>query len=172
MNKLAITVTLALEEESFEDAYLDFLLTVDGGYIHDSQYHWIDPVQLASSAGHSGEFYIFTCNCGDPGCVGIDRGVMVTHGAEEIVWRLRMPMGWPAEEELPDWAHEVELHFPRDEYVNIVDSALQQAKALVRHWRSPGRLWPGPDLSVAELLALQAGTDSGMPAVSAGRFVH
>lgn len=172
MNKLAITVTLSLEEENLEDAYLDFLLTVDGKYLHDSQNHWVDPMDLAASATSSGEYFIFTCNCGDPGCVGIDEGVLVSHDGSGVTWKLRTPLGWPPEDELPDWTHEVEYTFSLEEYVQAVEGALRQAKSLVRHWRSPGRLWVGPDMSVEELLSLEVAPEAMPLPAPKSRFVH
>lgn len=172
MNKLAITVTLALEEDSLEDAYLDFLLTVDGTYIHDSQNHWVDPMDLAASAASGGEYFIFTCNCGDPGCVGIDEGITVTHDSSTVTWKLRVPLGWPPEDELPDWAHEVEYRFSQEEYVQVVNGALRQAKALVRHWRAPGRFWVGPDMSVEDLMSLDVTPEETPLLASKSRFVH
>ncbi|WP_022661848.1 hypothetical protein [Paucidesulfovibrio longus] len=172
MNKLAITVTLALEEENLEDAYLDFLLTVDGTYLHDSQNHWVDPMDLAASAAAPGEYFIFTCNCGDPGCVGIDEGILVGHDSSSVTWKLRTPLGWPPEDELPEWTHEVEYRFPLEEYVQVVAGALRQAKTLVRHWRSPGRLWVGPDMTVEELMALEVSQEAPPTSAARSRFVH
>ncbi len=172
MNKLAITVTLSLEEDSLEDAYLDFLLTVDGAYVHDSQNHWVDPMDLAASADSPGEYFIFTCNCGDPGCVGIDRGVQVTHTSGNVVWTVRHPLGWPPDQELPDWTHELEYRFDRREYVETVELALRQAKALVCNWRLSERIWVGPGMSVEDLMALEVMPEMQPMPVHGTRFVH
>ncbi|MEF2146620.1 MAG: hypothetical protein V3573_14335 [Desulfovibrionaceae bacterium] len=172
MNTIAITVTLALEEQNPEDAYLDFLLTIDGQYIHDSQNHWVDPVDLAASAASAGEFFIFTCNCGDPTCVGIDEGVFVSHAQDTVTWRVRNPLGWMPGEELPEWTHEVEYSFPREEYIRVVGGALSQAKTLVHYWRAPGRIWVGPDLDVEELLSLEIPGGFEVAGESDSRIVH
>lgn len=165
LNRLAITVTLSLDETQPDEAYLDFILTVDRAYVHDMDAHWVDPVDLVASANGSGEYYIFTCSCGDPGCVGIDEPVRVEHTADEVRWVVRDPLAWPTGEELPEWTRDIAFIFDRAEYVSTVATALNQAKTLVRYWHGPGDMWTGPEMGPEDLLALEvlSGFGHGVP---------
>ncbi|WP_241667333.1 hypothetical protein [Pseudodesulfovibrio senegalensis] len=168
MNRMIISVTLSVDREHLDDAFLDFNLTVDDEYIHPVD-SYIDPAALVASAAAEGEYFIFTCSCGDPACVGIDRGIVVGHDSGHVRWKMRNPLAWPANEPLPDWAQEVELVFERDEYLSAVKVALDQAKALIRHWNGPGTLWVGPgDMPVEMVLDLDIADFSS---VSAGMFM-
>lgn len=164
INSIALTVRLERDKEKPGEAYLDFLLTVDGEYVHE-QTHWVDPVDLVMSAGMTGEHFIFTCSCGDPSCVGIDEGVFVTHTEREVRWRVRNPLSWTPEEALPDWTHYDEYVFDRREYGEAVRAGLETAKGYARAWRGPGEIWVGPDLDPDELAALEVPQSFGhMPA--------
>jgi hypothetical protein len=64
-------------------------LFVDGQEITSREWpSVIDLTQLRRSAGEDGEFFIFTCECGDAGCAGIDEPVSVTRDADGIRWQL------------------------------------------------------------------------------------
>lgn len=154
MNEIRISVTLSLDETSPEDAYIDFNLSVDGQFLHDPNVY-VDPVDLVTSSTMSGEFFIFTCDCGDPSCLGIDDGVMVSHTSETVKWRLRNPISWPPDDPVPDWAHEAEFTFSTEQYVQQIAQALDHAKRLTRGFSVTGSLWVGPDLSVEGLMALE-----------------
>ncbi|WP_243546879.1 hypothetical protein [Pseudodesulfovibrio tunisiensis] len=171
MNVFGLSVTLSLDEQNTDDAYIDFNLTVDGQYPHELD-AYVDPVDLAVSAAMGGELFIFTCSCGNPACVGIDEGVLVSHTADAVHWKLRNPVSWPPDEPLPDWAQTVELAFDRNEYRTAVSRALAQAKALVSHWRSSGKLWVGPDLTVKDLLALEVPGNMHVQPTGCGRTLH
>lgn len=163
MNEFVLTVQLSLDGENHEDAYIDFILSVDGNYLHEDGGAYIDPVDLTMSAGLSGEYFIFTCNCGNPACLGIDEGVHVEHHGNEVHWKLRTPIAWPSEEELPEWAQDVHLVFDREQYVQAVSMALLHAKTLAQGWQGQGSLWVGPDMTLEQLLSLEipeAGTIS------------
>ena len=154
-NRLEISVTLNPDPDRKGEAFLDIHLTVDGNPLHDTQEHWVDPVDLAMSAGLSGEMFLYTCSCGDPSCVGIDEGILVSHEPGQVIWKVREPLAWNPDEPLPEWTHDVEYHFERRDYVSQVRQAISRAKELVRSWRAPlEKLWVGPDLSADELLAL------------------
>lgn len=94
MSEIRISVTLSLDEKHPEDGYIDFNLSVDGQYLHEVGVY-IDPVNLVTSASISGEFFIYTCDCGNPACQGIEEGVNVSHTPETVVWRLKNPISWP-----------------------------------------------------------------------------
>ncbi|WP_147821090.1 hypothetical protein [Salidesulfovibrio onnuriiensis] len=172
MNKIVLSVTLSVDRENTDDAYLDFNLTVDEEYIHPPE-SYVNPVDLVNSATLGGELYIFTCSCGDPGCLGIDEGIQVSHGNGVVRWKVRNPIAWNPEEALPEWTHDVEFVFDRDEYVSAVKVALEQAKALVRHWNGPGALWVGPgEMSVDQLMTLDISDSFAIIAAVDNRSIH
>ncbi|WP_285906313.1 hypothetical protein [Pseudodesulfovibrio pelocollis] len=160
MNEIRISVTLSLDEAHPEDAYIDFNLSVDGQFLHEPNVY-VDPVDLVTSSTMSGEFFIYTCDCGDPSCLGIDDGVVVSHAADTVKWRLRNPISWPAEESMPDWTHDAEFVFPREQYVQQIAQALDHAKRLARGFAVTGTLWAGPDLSIEGLMALEMPNQGG-----------
>ncbi len=47
----------------------------------------IDIVELAKSVHQNGQYYIFTCGCGDSGCAGINNGVTVVTDGGYTVWK-------------------------------------------------------------------------------------
>ncbi len=160
MNDIRISVTLSLDEKNIENAYIDFNLSVDGQYLHEPNVY-VDPVALVMSSRMSGEFYIYTCDCGNPSCQGIDDGVMVSHTTDTVKWRLRNPISWTSGESLPEWTHEGNFVFPKDIYLQQVTTALEHAKRLARGFTTIGRIWVGPDLSPEGLMALEVPQQDG-----------
>lgn len=155
MNEIRISATLSLDEKHPDDAYIDFNLSVDGVYLHDVGVY-VDPVNLVNSSTVSGEFFIYTCDCGNPSCQGINEGVQVTHTADSVKWRLRNPISWPSDEPLPEWTHLGDFQFTKDNYIQQISIALDHAKRLARGWQAEsGNLWVGPNLLLQELLALE-----------------
>ncbi len=64
-------------------------LFIDGQEITSREWpSLVDLTQLRRSAEEDGEFFIFTCECGDAGCAGIDEPVIVTRDAESVHWQL------------------------------------------------------------------------------------
>jgi len=165
-------VTLSLDEKDPEDAYLDFNLSVDGQYLHEVGVY-VDPVAVVNSSTMSGELFIYTCDCGNPACQGIDDGVMVSHTEESVIWRLKNPISWPRDEPMPEWAHDAEFNFAKGQYVQQIAMALDHAKRLVRGFNVTGKLWTGPALTIEGLLALEVPQQSGFFAPEPeGRAVH
>ncbi|WP_419787568.1 hypothetical protein [Pseudodesulfovibrio sp.] len=154
MNDIRISTTLSLDEKQPEDAYIDFNLSVDGQYLHEINVY-VDPVALVNSVSLTGEFFIYTCDCGNPACLGIDDGVQVSHTTDTVKWRLSNPISWPPDEPKPDWSHEAEFIFSRENYEEQISTALEHAKRLAKGYRTKGMLWVGPDLSIEGLLALE-----------------
>jgi len=75
--------TLSIEISSTPDNLLSLTLKVDGrplGYV-------IDVVFLLNSVCSNDEFWIFTCDCGDPGCASIEKGVTVVSQDKYVVWK-------------------------------------------------------------------------------------
>lgn len=160
MNEIRISATLSLDEKYPEDAYIDLNLSVDGQYLHEVNVY-VDPVALVNSTSMSGEFFIYTCDCGNPACQGIDDGVVVSHTPDTVIWRLKNPISWPPNEPKPDWAHDAEFVFPKADYINQVGTALDHSKRLARGFNVQGKLWVGPDLSVKGLMALEMQEQNG-----------
>lgn len=172
LNQLVISVTLSVDRDKTDDAYLDFNLTVDDHYPHPPD-SYLDPVALVQSATLAGYYNLFVCSCGAPECIGADVPISVFHDSQTVRWKMRDPYAWNSDEPLPSWSREVEVIFDRLAYVDCVDKALGQAKSLIRHWNGPGSLWVGPgDMRVEQLLDL----DVVDPAVTQdsvkGRALH
>ena len=66
-------------------------LTVDHTPLADFSYYATDLAELTRSLNQSGEFFILTCWCGAPECVGIGRGVLVRHEGNQIHWQILAP---------------------------------------------------------------------------------
>lgn len=172
MNDLRITATLSLDEKYPDDAYIDFNLSVDGQYLHEVNVY-VDPVAVVTSTTMSGEFFIYTCDCGNPACQGIEEGVMISHTEDSVIWRLKNPISWPTDEPRPEWAHDAEFTFSKENYTQQIASALDHAKRLVRGYKPTGKFWVGPALSLEGLLALELPETSGFFAVEPdARSVH
>lgn len=73
--------------------------------------------ELMASTRSSGDFWIFGCGCGVPGCGGIRRGVVVTHGDGETRWRVQGP------------GLDRDFTFCADDYEAAVGAAVEQAAA-------------------------------------------
>ena len=48
-----------------------------------------DMTALAATLDGAGEYFVVTCQCGDPGCAGMQTGVQVAEGAGEVSWTIR-----------------------------------------------------------------------------------
>lgn len=51
----------------------------------------IDYHDLVKSATEPGEYFIFTCGCGEPGCTGIFQSVLIEHEKGKIYWQIPEP---------------------------------------------------------------------------------
>ena len=92
--------------------------------------HPIDLRELARSCFESGNFYIFTCGCGDSGCANIHEGVQVTHDLNTTWWRFRRPQsmdGFSDREEWTSKAVEHEYDFARSAYLKAITTAITDA---------------------------------------------
>jgi hypothetical protein len=52
----------------------------------------VDTPELVKSISVSGEYFIFTCGCGDSGCADIDNGIIVDHKDGVIKWLIPDPI--------------------------------------------------------------------------------
>lgn len=91
-------------------------LLINNIIIHDELA--VNLVALAKSCQTEGEFYFFTCECGEPRCAGFYGGVHVSHLPEEIVWKMCI--------------NEAEHLFIFDPtlYQNRIDSVIRELKIL------------------------------------------
>lgn len=75
---------------------------------------------LAKSCQIDGEFYFFTCECGEPGCRGIRDAITVAHSPNNVTWTLRVG------------GQEQQFEFYPASYQNAVDQSILQLKALYK----------------------------------------
>jgi hypothetical protein len=73
-----------------------------------------------------------TCECGVPGCVGIEEGVVVTHLGDYITWQLTDPVT-------------LMLHFRRYDYLAAISTVRKQVVALLH---KSGAVLHGGDLQL------------------------
>jgi len=106
----------------------------------------VDLTQLQASADHDGTFYLFTCECGEPRCAGIEEPVTIRHDAAGVHWQLgdawRFVGVQPHEGE--DWEAQVrhaaggaalgiphEFVFPHAQYAVHIEQDIRAGQALI-----------------------------------------
>ncbi len=146
LNELKITVHLNDGSEVFElfqdsTVYVEIRLLVDGKGLELGFLNEVSSRGLARSCFGEGEHFIFTCSCGDPGCGGIERGVIVLdylmYYGECIRWLVPVPIETCRK---PDWASHlpegvltyVEFIFDKQRYMEEVYKALCEIRRLVK----------------------------------------
>ncbi len=119
MNTLLLPVRSRRESSTAQpDFYVDLL--VDQHLQIDVTHNEfaIDLSELARSVNQSGEFFVLTCSCGDPGCAGIQQGVHVSHTETYVQW------------EISDWGRGVGAStvwtFDRNVYGHTIQRALTE----------------------------------------------
>jgi hypothetical protein len=139
----------------------------------------VDLAQLQASVHEDGEFFIFTCECGEAECAGIEEPVTVTRDAEGVRWRLGDAwrfIGLRPESDR-DWDEQVqeaaggaaagvprEFLFAHDHYAAAIEQDFDAAHAFVSRLDefvtfTPDRnlcLLKSPDLPPEEALRRQA----------------
>jgi hypothetical protein len=109
---------------------------IDG--IHLAEPHMVNVSELVRSLDSSGEFYIFTCECGTPECARIYDGIQVSHVSGKMLWHFRQPVS-ESDNDLPeDEALElrlstsklVEYDFDRNQFIQAIDKALRELKSM------------------------------------------
>lgn len=88
-----IAIHTAIEDEDDGFLYLVPQLIVDETEIVDLDGAALDLAELQRSVDRDGEFFIFTCWCGDPGCGGINAGVCVSHKGDIVTWEVPQLVG-------------------------------------------------------------------------------
>lgn len=161
MHSLSLTIALNTAEDTRSGWYFDYQLHIDGHPLHDEAEHLVDFGELVASAqaeplGAEAIYWIYLCGCGCEGCTSIDEGVGVAHVNDVVVWRVRQPLAWPGNEDLPEWSRYDVYLFDRNDYMNTIRSALTSAKDMVSRWSSSGQpLWLGPHLTAHDLIKMK-----------------
>jgi hypothetical protein len=122
-------------------------LRIDGESMLDR--FTLDLRELVASTHRNGEFWLFTCGCGTPGCSGIENAVEVLHCPTEILWRVPYPVRQSSGD---DPVHR-EYLFERHAYFGIIDAALAQVKEMAHRFHGDVDLGPY-GFEVEELRAL------------------
>lgn len=103
---------------------------IDG--VHLDEPHAVDVCELVRSLFRPGEFFFFTCGCGEPGCAGIWDGIQVRQLPGRILWRFRRPVRTPeflTNDEYAQWklkAPLVDFTFDRDQVLAAMDGSLAE----------------------------------------------
>lgn len=127
----------------------------------------IDMSALTASTQRSGEFYIFTCGCGDSGCAGIDDGVIVLYRCDTISWLIPDPLSTRLPQ--PSWIRQRpsrasvyrKYWFSSRSYRRKIAAALAEAKRLYRSETPSPELCPyGFKYEQLEKLKVSDGTGS------------
>jgi hypothetical protein len=48
----------------------------------------IDPIVLLKTIKEGGEYFIITCACGNSECAGINKGILVSHENNGVLWKI------------------------------------------------------------------------------------
>ena len=135
MNTIKLLYTIKRYEGGEQDVLVPRIL-VDGSPFHDE--FTVDIRGLVASVRDAGEFYIFTCGCGEPFCAGLAEGVHAEHGDERVTWRVADPITQDLCEEPPESISYVEYSFDRNEYLEAVRVGLDEARAIVGRGKDIG----------------------------------
>ena len=109
----------------------------------------LDLRELVASTHANGEYWIFTCGCGEPGCAGIGNPIVVQHGADMVYWLVPAPIRQPRSDE----PRNVEFTFERRSYFFVVKAALERALRMSDEVNDEVDLGPH-GFTVAELRSL------------------
>jgi len=69
----------------FDGKCIDEELMIDGELINAE--NCLDLSELVNSVFDSGAFFILTCDCGEAGCSGLHKGILVKHVQLLFVWQ-------------------------------------------------------------------------------------
>lgn len=111
----------------------------------------VDPLELCRSTTTDGEYSIFTCECGVPGCNGIYSGIQVIHQGGLTLWRTAEHPGLPL------------AIFHRWQYRRTI---LRSIRALLAHQVRGHSFRPGPGHEVAQCRKAFNKAKAGIPCFS------
>ncbi len=128
MNKIALTYTI--DDSGNRQRTIEPQILVDGLPFHAD--YTVDIFEAAASCRKEGEFFIFTCGCGVPGCAGIYQGVQVRHSDDFIYWKLPNPLDQNRQSESVERNVEDEFVFSKKQYAEAVSEGLEEIKESLR----------------------------------------
>ncbi|MEO0488064.1 MAG: hypothetical protein AAFZ49_00730 [Cyanobacteria bacterium J06659_2] len=105
--------------EDTQPPNLTFEIFVDGQAFTDFSYYAVDLAALVQSMHQDGQFYIITCGCGVPDCIGIVRGINVLHRQGLVSWLITQPR--PSRT----------LTFERTSYEEAIYAAIHQGRQMI-----------------------------------------
>lgn len=158
MNKNIIELVAVMKEyPNNPKLFLKGLLKIDGQEYHPELV--LDLIALVQTCQCSGEFYIFSCGCGEPMCAGINDGIHVEHLPDAVIWRFYEPISGKDYEDLNDDEWEaikrpVEYVFEPNQYLEAIISGLLEIKGLAISSARPIEL-AIYDLDVAKIINLE-----------------
>ena len=96
----------------------------------------VDIRQVVNSLKGKGQFFIFTCSCGDAYCGGVEEGVLVTQYPDSFVWEYRLPQstdgfgfdGQSAREEWLAASTQYRHVFDRQQVLEALHACLSEAE--------------------------------------------
>lgn len=108
---------------------------IDGAHLDEP--HVVDVRELVRSLFKPGEYYFFTCECGESGCAGIWDGFKVRHVPGKILWHFRRPVSQKGndldeDDEFDQWVASttaIEYAFDREQFTSAIDYALRELKS-------------------------------------------
>lgn len=157
-NKDSIKLVAKLEELSEQQTLLlKGILEINGSPFHPELV--LDVFKLAESCQSSDELFIFTCECSEPMCAGIDYGIHVEHLPDAVVWRFIEPLSYRNYRDLRDEEWEamkqpVELRFDPEHYQSNIAAGINKLKALAISSEQTVEL-PLMEVRLERLFALQ-----------------
>lgn len=122
----------------------------------------VDIEALLESTRRSGEFYIFTCGCGEPACARIDHGIIVLHDYNSLRWLIPEPFQrrFHGSDALDSEAARLltfrECCFDPQAYREAIAAALAQARQLAESMNPPPEVGPY-GFTLERLFALKVG---------------
>lgn len=110
---------------------MDYSLWINGQEFGDA--YFLNLTAIVQSCQGSGEFFMLTCTCGEPGCAGLFKGIQVTHTAEAITWvcqpELAIPVATALDASIPVLAIH---HFAFDpaQYIGAIEDGIKNIQAM------------------------------------------
>jgi len=134
MNKIDLSYSYCdMPDKDGREGYrnISYKFAIDGSS-STPFHHCLDLYGLVKSTKHDGEFFIFTCTCGEPECANINFGILVTHEGNFIHWKVPNPIQQDSESDYGDEPEKYdEFIFERDSYITTIRDALNQLKNFI-----------------------------------------
>lgn len=125
MNKIALTYTI--DDSGDQQMTIEPQILVDGLPFHAD--YTVDIFEATASCRKEGEFFIFTCGCGVPGCAGIYQGVEVLHNDHLIFWKVLNPLiDQNRQSEKVEMNVKDEFVFSKTQYTEAISKGLEEIK--------------------------------------------